>query len=120
MGNSLFVIHPYNTMPNGRGSWVFDDEARDLKAEPFVMGIPEMINHFTKDIKNATKGFTLIFSATPIPKAEAHLQLIRKEGQGTWYRLMGTSFEGWLCPALYKYFKNPPKNIYCKFEALQK
>ncbi len=115
MGNSIFTIKPYKTT-----TWVFDDKARDIQAEPFVVGIPEMINHFTKGIKNAAKGFNLLFSATPIPGAEAHLIKIREEGRGTWYRLDGSTLEGWLCPVLYEYFDRPPKHIYCKFDPLTK
>lgn len=122
MSNSLFVIHPYNTLPNGCGAWVFDDKAREIKAEPFVNGIPEMIDHFIKDIPKAFKGFTLIFSSKPFPDSQAHLIFIEKLGMGTWYRLAGMKGmkPGWLCPVLYKYFKTPPKNIYCKFEPLRK
>lgn len=122
MGNSIFTIHPYNPNPKmGTGIWVFDDKARDIKAEPFVNGIPEMIDHFTKDIPKAAKGFTLLFSKDPIPGAQAHL--IRDEivGQGTWYHLAGSpKVKGWLCPVLYAYFDKPPKHIYCQFQALKK
>lgn len=119
MGNSIFTIFPYNPNPKQMtGVWVFDDKARNIKAEPFVNGIPEMIDHFTKDIPNAVKGFMLHFSANPIPGAQAHL--IRDEivGQGTWYHLARyPKVRGWLCPVLYEYFAKPPKHIYCQFKA---
>ena len=39
INNSLLVINPYYD----RGSWVFDDEITDLVKEPFIAGMPEMI-----------------------------------------------------------------------------
>jgi len=114
MKNSIFIINPYFS----GGAWIFDDDKREIVREPFVAGIPEMINHFTKDIKNAKKGFKLLFSANPMPDAQAHLIKKSQEGKGTWYELSGTQMIGWLCPVLYEYFTKPPANIYCRFEAL--
>ena len=118
MGNSIFTIYPYNPNPKSPiAAWVFDDKARNIKAEPFVAGIPEMIDFFTKDIPKAKKGFRLMFSSNPFPGAQAHL--IRDEivGMGTWYHLARTMQRGWLCPVLYEYFDKPPKHIYCQFTA---
>ena len=38
--NSLMCIEPYWSM----GTWVFDDKEAGLVKEPFVAGIPEIIN----------------------------------------------------------------------------
>jgi hypothetical protein len=32
------------------------------------------------------------------------LEWVRQEYDGSWYRIKGQTFEGWLCPALFKYF----------------
>jgi hypothetical protein len=40
---------------------VFDDPAVGLKAEPFVSGIPEMIDALVQDIPQADRGFRLLF-----------------------------------------------------------
>src|SRR5688572_7807721 len=61
--NSIMVIRPYWD----HGTWVFDDAAAGLTREPFVAGIPEMINTLVKDIPNARNGFRLTFSASPFP-----------------------------------------------------
>ncbi len=53
MPNQIFVIAPYWHA----GTWVFDDPERDLLQEPFVFGIPEMIDELVKDIPNARQGF---------------------------------------------------------------
>ena len=55
------VIFPYRH----HGTWVFDDEQVGLVQEPFVSGIPEMVDVLVKNIPNVDEGFRLIFSATP-------------------------------------------------------
>ena len=46
MNNSIQVISPYWY----NGFWVFDDERRGLVQEPFVSGVPDMIDYLVKDI----------------------------------------------------------------------
>jgi hypothetical protein len=36
---------------------------------------------------------------------------------GNVYRWVGSGMEGWLCPALFKYFAEAPQEIYLKVEA---
>ena len=36
---------------------------------------------------------------------------------GNWYRAEGIDLEGWLCPALLKYFERPPQKLYAQFRA---
>jgi len=45
MNNALFVIAPYRF----EGMWVFDDPSAGLVREPFVSGVPEMIEHVVRD-----------------------------------------------------------------------
>ena len=49
VNNSLFVIAPYWDS----GTWVFDDERVGLVREPFVLGVPDMIDHLVRDIPDA-------------------------------------------------------------------
>jgi hypothetical protein len=35
---------------------------------------------------------------------------------GNWYYSRELCIEGWLCPALFKYFDVAPQTIYAKFE----
>jgi hypothetical protein len=63
MANILMVIAPYWY----QGTWVFDDESVGLNKEPFVAGVPEMIDDLVKDIPNARSGFRLLFSSAPFP-----------------------------------------------------
>jgi hypothetical protein len=108
MNNTLFVIEPYKS----NGTWVFDDPCVGLEREPFVAGVPEIIDLAVRDIPNAEAGFTLLFSAHPFPGATVALEWVREEVGGHWYR--AGDREGWLCPALFHYFPAPPPRIYAQ------
>jgi hypothetical protein len=110
--NSIRVIFPYRK----QGTWMFDDAAVGLIEEPFVAGAPEMIDRVVADMPGASAGFKLLFSDQPFPGVQAELQRIREESEGNWYRLAGTDMEGWLCPALFKYFAQAPERIFCRAE----
>ena len=106
--NSLLVIQPYQ---HG-GLWVFDDPAVGLLQEPFVSGADHIMDLLTAEIPDAAKGFTLIFSAKPFPGYQAHVIRDRSEHGGTWYKWPERKVEGWLCPALFKYFPKAPNDIF--------
>lgn len=106
--NSIFTIHPYRA----NGMWVFDDDAVGLVREPFVGGVPEMIDLMVRDIPNADAGFTLLFSTDPFPEAQVSLEWVRGDMGGNWYRWPEREMEGWLCPALFKYFDTAPPRIH--------
>ena len=110
--NSLLVIAPYRHA----GTWVFDDSSRGLSKEPFVAGIPELIDKLVADIPNADKGFRLTFSAEEFPGFDDKLVWKREDVSGNWYYSEKFKAEGWLCPALFKYFKKAPKTIYVNAE----
>ncbi|MDV3001811.1 MAG: hypothetical protein N5P05_003417 [Chroococcopsis gigantea SAG 12.99] len=106
----MLVIFPYLH----EGTWVFDDAAVGLSKEPFVAGIPEMINVLVRDIADADNGFKLLFSARPFPGYQVKLKWLRGEYDGNWYKWEAQGLEGWLCPALFKYFESAPEEIYCQ------
>ncbi len=112
--NSILVLAPYRHA----GTWVFDDPAVGLKAEPFVSGIPELINKLVSDanIPDADRGFRLLFSAQPFPGYQDKVTWRRRELGGNWYYSGKYDLEGWLCPSLFKYFKKAPEEIYVKVE----
>jgi len=110
--NALLVIAPYRY----QGTWVFDDPAVGLSREPFIAGIDTMIDKAVADIPNAEKGFRAIFSASPFPGANWKLEWRRGESGGNWYYSDQFKMEGWLCPALLKYFPTAPREIYVKIE----
>jgi hypothetical protein len=112
MSNTMLIIFPYKS----EGTWAFDDAQAELVREPFVFGVPEMIDQFVTDIPNAEQGFKLFFSASPFPGYQAKLTWVREEYGGNWYLWKAFQMEGWLCPALFKYFTESPQNLYCKAE----
>ncbi len=82
------------------------DEATGLLHEPFIEGIPEMIEKLVADIPDARIGFRLTFSASPFPGAQALLEWVREDMGGHWYHSDLTGAEGWLCPAIFEYFES--------------
>jgi hypothetical protein len=110
--NAISVLFPYKY----EGMWVFDDAAVGLHREPFVLGVDEMINRVVANIPNADKGFRLLFSPTPFPGYAVKLEWRREEYGGNWYYCPQLEIEGWLCPALFKYFDAAPKELYGKAE----
>jgi hypothetical protein len=113
--NALMVIAPYKH----QGTWVFDDQATGLSREPFIAGIDTMIDKAVAKIPNAEKGFRAIFSAREFPGLDFKLQWRREESGGNWYYSDEFKMEGWLCPALLKYFPTAPPEIYVKVEELK-
>jgi len=63
VANAIHVIVPYRHA----STWVFDDPRVGLSQEPFVSGIPEMIDTLVGNIPNAEKGFRLLFASAPFP-----------------------------------------------------
>ena len=111
--NALSVVNPYKH----EGMWVFDDPAVGLVREPFVAGIDRMINLLVADIPDADKGFRIIFSATPFPGHTVELEWRREEVGGNWYYNRKLDMEGWLCPAMFKYFDKTPPELYARIES---
>jgi hypothetical protein len=113
MANVIHVIMPYRHA----STWVFDDLRVGLSQEPFVSGIPEMIDTMFESIPNAEKGFRLLFASQPFPGYQVKLEKVREEYEGVWYRWADNA-EGWLCPALFLYFPQASSHLYVKAEAL--
>jgi Family of unknown function (DUF6717) len=112
--NSINVIAPYKH----HGMWVFDDPRVGLAQEPFVAGADSMIDRVVADIPDADRGFTLVFSAAPFPDHQLRLDWDREDSGGNWYRSADLGMEGWLCPALFKYFPAAPKSIFVQVKSL--
>ena len=114
------TIYPY--LDSASGCWVFDDEQAGLKAEPFVLGMSEMLTRLVRHlgIPQPERGFQLDFDSRPQPH-DVELCWVRAENPrdpmaGNWYRgrVAGQEMECWLCPALYKYFDVAPRRIFVK------
>jgi hypothetical protein len=110
--NSIGLIVPYKY----EGMWVFDDPHVGLSREPFIAGIDTMIDRLVALIPDPDKGFRLLFSAAPFPGDTVELQWRREELGGNWYYCPQFDMEGWLCPALFKYFDKAPPKLYVRAE----
>ena len=112
--NQIRVIRPYRL----HGTWVFDDDRVGLVQEPFVSGVPEMIDDLVRGIPGAELGFRMLFSSSPFPGFQRQLTWKCEEYGGNWYRMEDSVMEGWLCPALFRYYETAPANLYLRAEAL--
>ncbi|QDU57799.1 DUF6717 family protein [Aeoliella mucimassa] len=112
--NAIMVIAPYRY----NGTWVFDDSRAGLVREPFVAGVPEMIDALVADIPDANKGFRLTFSAKPFPDYQKKLTWLRGDMEGNFYRLDDPPMEGWICPAMFHYYDKAPPELYVKADPL--
>ena len=99
--------------------WVFDDPRVGLMQEPFVAGADSMIDRVVADIPDAELGFTMIFSSTRFPGHQYRLEWRREEAGGNWYYAPQLDMEGWLCPALLKYFPEAPQELFVQTKARQ-
>lgn len=108
--NSILVIHPYKH----HGMWVFDDPSVGLVKEPFVAGADTIIDRMVEAIPNAAAGVTIVFSSQPFPGYQHEFDWRREEHGGNWYFSPEYGMEGWLCPALFKYFERAPERIFAQ------
>ncbi len=111
--NTINVIAPYKYLD----MWVFDDPRVGLSQEPFVSGTDTMIDKVVTNIPDAERGFVMLFSETAFPGHQLRLEWRRQDGGGNWYFSPQLEMEGWLCPALFKYFKEAPKEMYVQVKA---
>jgi hypothetical protein len=111
--NSILVIHPYKYA----GVWVFDDPKVGLVQEPFVAGADVLLDRMAENIPNAAAGMTVLFSSQPFPGSQFEFVRRREESGGNWYYSPAFELEGWLCPALFKYFERAPEWIYVQLKS---
>lgn len=106
--NTIHVIRPYRYS----GMWVFDDPRVGLSQEPFVGGADAILDKLTARIPNAEKGFTMLFSDCEFPGYQLRFDWVCPQASGNAYRSSALQMEGWLCPALLKYFESPPRELF--------
>lgn len=76
-----------------------------------------MIDVPTAHLPSAERGFLAVFSASRFPGAQIVLDWVRENGGGNLYRWPEKCMKGWLCPALLKYFEEPPAKLYIQVKA---
>lgn len=112
--NQISVIRPYLF----EGVWVFDDPAKELDKEALIGGMPEIIELACAElnIPNPADGFVAIFSKDLFPGYMIKLDWVMEEMGGNVYSWTERNMQGWLCPALLKYFDAPPKSIHIQLK----
>lgn len=103
------------------GTWCFTDEKRGLVHEPFVLGIPEIIDFMIEKLpaKDKTGTYRILFSSAMFPNCKTRLKKEQHEYGGAWYNLQteqNKEFRGWLCPATLKFFADFPNEIFFHLE----
>jgi hypothetical protein len=102
MANAMLSIEIYQF----NGTWCFTDLERKLVHEPFVLGIPEIINTVLQNnsLYEDGKNYRVLFADQEFPKSHGAYQ---------W-----NDEEGWLCPATLAFFDDFPSEIHFRFEKL--
>jgi hypothetical protein len=111
--NEINVIAPYKY----QGLWVFDDPKVGLVQEPFVGGADTIIDNLVSQIPNADNGFAMVFSANAFPGYQYRFEWRRPGRSGNIYFSPDLNLEGWLCPALLRYFDGPPPELFVQVKA---
>ena len=107
MANSMMIIKIYKHC----GTGAFTDKSKELAHEPFVCGIPEIIDLFISNHGDKTREtHKITFSDQNFPGAQGMLTKTHSEHSGTWYSY--GKKEGWLSPTVFKYFPKHPSEIY--------
>ena len=57
-------------------------------------------------------GFRLVVCPHPFPGYEKKLTWLRGDRMGNWYRLDEPPMEGWICPAMFRYYETAPSKLY--------
>lgn len=121
MANALFSLSAYRK----NDMWMFDDESRDIKEEPFVAGADIMFDLMSgRSIDTSVNTCNVVFGETPIPDHEVHVRLDGNDGHNGHYYVVKDfkdypdveTFRFWLCPALLAFFDEAPRNIYVKVQ----
>ena len=111
-GNAMMSLSLYKT----GNTWMFDDDTYGIKAEPFVLGMSEIISAYLPKGKDRC---TAIFSLNEFPLCDT-LDLTEEEANGGWYVVGESNFptiegmKGWLCPVTRVYLNTIPQNVYYK------
>lgn len=104
------------------GIWMFDDERVGLVQEALVAGMPEIIEKAISIFQPGCENRVgVVFSGLAFPGHHVKLDWVKSDEHndpdyqtqiGNWYRWEEHNLEGWLCPALFKYFEKAPKELY--------
>ena len=115
IGNAMMSLNLYKV----GNVWQFDDARYGIVAEPFVLGMSEIISEYLPKGKETC---TAIFSLNEFPGCET-LTLTEEMSNGGWYYVSDSAYpgiqgmKGWLCPVTRVYLNDIPEKIYFRVEA---
>lgn len=120
--NQIKVINPYLW----NGMWVFDDAEVGLSKEPLVAGADTLLDALCSAKSIIPEhGCVVMFSGSQFPNHDARLvwgsgDRKNETKQGNTYVDAASGHEAWLCPALFLYFNEAPKELYVQVLPKQK
>ena len=105
-----FTIYPFKY----NDQWVFTDQEKGLDKEPLVEGADTLLDTILNSGIYPIRKFKIVFSQYPYMDRKFTIKKVHHFGDdnGTDYYSPEFNQKLWLCPALLKYFDNPPKFIY--------
>ena len=111
------------------GGWVDPETTPGLTFTTFADSVPGYQHHLVvvsdaggkvKALAGEFRSGALVFSATAFPGHELKLERGKEDAGGYWYFSRELGMEGWLCPALFKYFDVAPEVFYAQFKERKK
>lgn len=102
-----FVIRPYRKAAR----WYFDDPSVGLEAEPLTDGVPELLDAWGRD------RLTVWFHNGPVAGANHVLSFLYSDRGSSVYEVDAGIRTCMLCPALMKYFTDPPRTLFVRIYA---
>lgn len=110
------IVHLQPYWDSDQQTWVIDDPPLGLSHEPFVDGYPEFLDRLLHDVPDADRGFRIELSDHPFPGFVSHLVRQDDEYGGYWYASDDPSIKAWFGPALERYFKAVPPELFLRLE----
>ena len=119
--NSIHTMHVYRH----HNIWVFDNPSVGLVKEPFVAGADEVFDYIAKahcglDTPEDNLYMDILFASTDFPGRQLWAGWVGSSVGGNDYKVLNSDFAPlinhnlWLCPALLKYYRKAPMDIYMK------
>lgn len=111
---SVYRIKPYIR----DSEWFFDDPDRGLLEEGLTDGVPEILISMYERKKTTTAGNAVVwFTSEPHVLSELTIYYVEPRMHGSLYRAEDGR-ECWFCPALLRYYKEPPATLYVWLEVV--
>lgn len=104
---------------NKDGDWVFDYPSLGIIDEPFVEGIPQIIEHHLKKMNLLAtarqEGFVVQFTVDgKLSHTDLKLELEEEDAEGGHFIDNSSGLRGWLCPDLRTFLGRVPEKLSVK------